>query len=159
MSNDLDTPEFVSDVERWKHDLIAAGWVAESSIAWRAPDGSLWRGPFGAWKELQHQRQQRESAKNREILNMLALRKELDPDAPDAVVVGASDVGANLEDCRQWKLLSDAFGGAEMLLRSWLACMQEPRPKDWAEIADNLITDTRKFLDEKGRLVGTPVGS
>lgn len=110
MSHDLDPPEFVSDVERWKSDLIAAGWVAESAIAWRAPDGGLWRGPFGAWKELQHQRQQRESAKNREILNMLALRKELDPDAPDAVVVGHVRCWANHEDCQQWKLLSDAFG-------------------------------------------------
>lgn len=40
----------VSDMQR---DLITAGWVAETAIRWRAPDGSLWRGPYGAWKELQ----------------------------------------------------------------------------------------------------------
>lgn len=43
----------VSDVDRWKRDLIAAGWAAKSATAWQAPDGGLWRGPFGAWKELQ----------------------------------------------------------------------------------------------------------
>ena len=40
----------VSDMQR---ELVAAGWVAETAIRWRAPDGSLWRGPYGAWKELQ----------------------------------------------------------------------------------------------------------
>lgn len=47
------------------------------------------------------------------------------------------------------KSISDTNGGLQMLLRSWLACMQEPRPKDWEDIAANLITDSRKFLDEK----------
>lgn len=45
--------ELVSEVDRWKRDLLAAGWRAEFATSWRAPDGGLWRGPFGAWKELQ----------------------------------------------------------------------------------------------------------
>lgn len=40
-------------VERWRRDLIAAGWTEESATAWYAPDGGLYRGPYGAWKELQ----------------------------------------------------------------------------------------------------------
>lgn len=47
------SPKFVSEVDQWKHDLTTAGWVAETALNWRAPDGSLWRGPAGAWKELQ----------------------------------------------------------------------------------------------------------
>lgn len=46
-------PKFVSEVDQWKHDLTTAGWIAETAFNWRAPDGSLWRGPAGAWKELQ----------------------------------------------------------------------------------------------------------
>lgn len=46
-------PKFVSEVDQWKHDLTTAGWIAETALNWRAPDGSLWRGPAGAWKELQ----------------------------------------------------------------------------------------------------------
>jgi len=44
-----------SSVEEWRADLIAAGWVAENSTNWRAPDGSLHRGPYGAWRKLQIQ--------------------------------------------------------------------------------------------------------
>lgn len=46
-------PNFISEVDQWKHDLTTAGWIAETALNWRAPDGSLWRGPAGAWKELQ----------------------------------------------------------------------------------------------------------
>lgn len=45
------------DVERWKNDLFAADWVTDSFINWRAPDGSLWRGPYGAWKELERRKE------------------------------------------------------------------------------------------------------
>lgn len=45
--------QFVSEVDQWTHDLATAGWIAEAAFNWRAPDGSLWRGPAGAWKELQ----------------------------------------------------------------------------------------------------------
>src|ERR1051326_1979683 len=34
------------------------------------------------------------------------------------------------------------------LLRSWVACMQKPRPKDWEKIADNLCKDTWLFLGD-----------
>jgi hypothetical protein len=43
----------ISDAERWKADLIAAGWSEASATSWYSPDGGLYRGPFGAWKELQ----------------------------------------------------------------------------------------------------------
>lgn len=42
-----------SEPEMWRRDLIAADWKEESMIVWRAPDGGLWRGPYGAWRELQ----------------------------------------------------------------------------------------------------------
>lgn len=45
------------DVERWKRELIAAGWMALTSITWRDPEGRLWRGPYGAWKELQRRKE------------------------------------------------------------------------------------------------------
>jgi len=38
---------------------------------------------------------------------------------------------------------------AELLLRSWLACMRSPRPSDWEVIANNLCTDTAALLDKK----------
>lgn len=44
--------------ELWRRDLDAAGWIAESATTFRAPDGSLWRGPAGAWQELQRRNQQ-----------------------------------------------------------------------------------------------------
>jgi hypothetical protein len=34
------------------------------------------------------------------------------------------------------------------LLRSWAACMQKPRPKDWEKITDNLYKDTRLLLGD-----------
>lgn len=42
-----------SEPEMWRRDLIAAGWREERMTVWRAPDGGLWRGPYGAWRELQ----------------------------------------------------------------------------------------------------------
>jgi hypothetical protein len=37
----------------WKRDLIAAGWIEERVTVWKDPEGHLWRGPYGAWRELQ----------------------------------------------------------------------------------------------------------
>lgn len=36
----------------WKRDLLAAGWAEERHTVWRDPEGRLWRGPYGAWREL-----------------------------------------------------------------------------------------------------------
>jgi hypothetical protein len=40
------------DVETWKSDLIEAGWVAVRWNVWKAPDGALHRGPYGAWCKM-----------------------------------------------------------------------------------------------------------
>ena len=32
----------------------------------------------------------------------------------------------------------------EALLKSWLACMRDPRPWDWEQIVKQLIEDTEK---------------
>jgi len=37
----------------WRRDLAAAGWEEINSITYRDPEGNLWRGPYGAWRELQ----------------------------------------------------------------------------------------------------------
>ena len=37
----------------WRRDLEAAGWTEINSITYRDPEGYLWRGPYGAWHELQ----------------------------------------------------------------------------------------------------------
>ncbi len=51
----LATPltRFINDAERWRHDLKNAGWTAESMTTFRDPEGLLWRGPAGAWAEMQ----------------------------------------------------------------------------------------------------------
>jgi len=43
----------MNDVETWRRDLIEAGWIEESMTVWSDPEGNLWRGPYGAWCELQ----------------------------------------------------------------------------------------------------------
>lgn len=50
-------PRFICDADRWRHDLTAAGWKEVSATAWQSPDGGLYRGPAGAWKELQRRTQ------------------------------------------------------------------------------------------------------
>lgn len=43
-------------MERWTADLITAGWVEERMHVWRCPLGYLFRGPYGAWCELQRRK-------------------------------------------------------------------------------------------------------
>ena len=40
----------ISSIEEMISDLTAAGWRKEGSASWRSPWGSLFRGPFQAWK-------------------------------------------------------------------------------------------------------------
>jgi len=47
------TDDDVHGPAAWKRDLIAAGWTEESITIWKDPEGNLWRGPYGAWCELQ----------------------------------------------------------------------------------------------------------
>lgn len=42
----------VHDPDVWIRDLVSAGWVEKSYTIWIAPDGSIWRGPYGAWREM-----------------------------------------------------------------------------------------------------------
>lgn len=46
MTEGIQTPDI------WRRDLKAAGWTEESPTTWRAPDGSLHRGPYGAWRRI-----------------------------------------------------------------------------------------------------------
>lgn len=41
---------------------------------------------------------------------------------------------------------TDQRDNLRQLLRSWLACMDNPRPADWEAIAANLIDDTHQAL-------------
>jgi hypothetical protein len=45
-----------NDSEQWVRDLIAAGWRERRINTWVCPDGLLWRGPYGAWCELQRRK-------------------------------------------------------------------------------------------------------
>lgn len=42
--------------EAWTRDLITAGWRERRVNTWICPDGTLWRGPYGAWCELQRRK-------------------------------------------------------------------------------------------------------
>lgn len=42
-------------VEGMIAELAAVGWTRHSATVWRAPDGGLFRGPYGAWKALRAQ--------------------------------------------------------------------------------------------------------
>lgn len=41
------------DTDTWVADLRAAGWREVRLNVWRRPDGALFRGPYGAWCQLQ----------------------------------------------------------------------------------------------------------
>lgn len=41
-----------NDADIWRRELLAAGWIEESATLWRSPRGHLYRGPYGAWREL-----------------------------------------------------------------------------------------------------------
>lgn len=45
-------PDADSGPERWEADLVAAGWREVRRNVWQRPDGALFRGPYGAWREL-----------------------------------------------------------------------------------------------------------
>ena len=40
------------DTEQMRRELLEAGWIAERHWRWRAPDGGLYLGPYGAWKAM-----------------------------------------------------------------------------------------------------------
>jgi hypothetical protein len=49
------------DVDCWMRQLRAAGWVPvrartgqalPGSTVWRSPSGHLYRGPYGAWRQM-----------------------------------------------------------------------------------------------------------
>lgn len=40
---------YAQDVEKWKRELIAAGWKAIRSTIWESPQKLLYRGPYLAW--------------------------------------------------------------------------------------------------------------
>jgi hypothetical protein len=40
------------DPDGWREDLLDAGWFEKSHTSWVAPDGTVYRGPYGAWHEM-----------------------------------------------------------------------------------------------------------
>ena len=52
-----------SEMEMWERELREAGWRPyvwrgrEKQHIWVAPNGSLYRGPYGAWRMMQSERQ------------------------------------------------------------------------------------------------------
>lgn len=42
------------NVELWKRELTEAGWKPHRTglTVWESPEGALYRGPYGAWKEM-----------------------------------------------------------------------------------------------------------
>jgi len=42
----------VYDPDGWREDLLDAGWFEKSHTIWVAPDGTVYRGPYGAWREM-----------------------------------------------------------------------------------------------------------
>ena len=44
--------EITDDPDGWKADLLAAGWAEKSHTIWVAPNGAVYRGPFGAWRAM-----------------------------------------------------------------------------------------------------------
>ncbi len=45
-----------TSAEDWESDLLAAGWRRVKLHVYADPDGYLWRGPYGAWCELQRRK-------------------------------------------------------------------------------------------------------
>jgi hypothetical protein len=37
------------DVEKWKRELLEAGWQPMRATIWANPEGLLYRGPYLAW--------------------------------------------------------------------------------------------------------------
>lgn len=50
----IDPPRIAQEhgPESWARELRAGGWVEVRLNVWRAPDGYLYRGPYGAWVEM-----------------------------------------------------------------------------------------------------------
>jgi hypothetical protein len=44
--------EIVDDPDGWRADLLAAGWAEQSHTIWVAPNGAVYRGPYGAWRAM-----------------------------------------------------------------------------------------------------------
>lgn len=79
------------DVERWKADLTAAGWTAASATAWWDPTGGLYRGPYGAWKELQRRKaeivsEDKDKAPERTVISKSVVKRLEAQGAPDSKV-------------------------------------------------------------------------
>lgn len=56
MSNSVVQDSDIHSPTAWKRDLLAAGWTEERSTVWKDLEGNLWRGPYGAWRELQRRK-------------------------------------------------------------------------------------------------------
>ena len=39
-------------IEDMRTELVEAGWQAKTRTIWKDPNGKLWIGPYGAWREM-----------------------------------------------------------------------------------------------------------
>jgi hypothetical protein len=40
-------------IDKWKEELIAAGWSPAFGSLWKSPSGALFHGPYHAWQMMQ----------------------------------------------------------------------------------------------------------
>lgn len=64
-------------------ELRRAGWTAQTSYIWRAPNGSLHLGPAGAWRTMKRvesvlDRHDRESGRRRMLARAMRIRVEIE---------------------------------------------------------------------------------
>jgi hypothetical protein len=43
------------DPDNWRADLLRAGWREVSSHRYESPDGRLFIGPYGAWRQMKRE--------------------------------------------------------------------------------------------------------
>ncbi len=51
----MTSPKFEHDIDRWVRELTEAGWKPKTSTIWSSPEGKLYLGPFGAWKQMRQE--------------------------------------------------------------------------------------------------------
>jgi len=72
-------PDLQPTIEQMIEELRLAGWTRLRANIWRAPQGGLFRGPYGAWKAMLRHLARAAIEANRELTRGRRKRK---PSAP-----------------------------------------------------------------------------
>lgn len=86
-------------------------------------------------------------------LSKVLRRADACPDGAEGAVarmVGGRAMSDPLQNADQ-HFEADAIDEARALLTAWVACCQQPRPRDWELICKHLLEDTERFLEEAAR--------